>query len=163
MSRETCCEEMECGICYGEYSRRGRSVPKRLPACGHSFCGACVLLLARPQQGKGSSSSSALPCPLCRALSLVPAQGPELLLALQDDISLTSRIVSRPGGDEEDGGGHVTGERDDGGGGDEEEEDEEEDEANEVVVTSQRVELVLPKIKLLPLRMFRRVPYKKLF
>nr|XP_032818012.1 RING finger protein 227-like [Petromyzon marinus]XP_032818013.1 RING finger protein 227-like [Petromyzon marinus]XP_032818014.1 RING finger protein 227-like [Petromyzon marinus]XP_032818015.1 RING finger protein 227-like [Petromyzon marinus]XP_032818016.1 RING finger protein 227-like [Petromyzon marinus]XP_032818017.1 RING finger protein 227-like [Petromyzon marinus] len=157
MSRESCCEEMECGICYGEYSRRGRSVPKRLPACGHSFCGACVLLLARPQQGKGSS---ALPCPLCRALSLVPAQGPELLSALQDDISLTSRIVSRPD-DEEEGGGHVTGERDDDGG--DEEEDEEEDEANEVVVTSQRVELVLPKIKLLPLRMFRRVPYKKLF
>ncbi|XP_041125846.1 RING finger protein 227-like [Polyodon spathula] len=77
-------EVMECGVCYLPYSRCGRE--PRLLHCGHMFCMACLVCVARERGGMLT-----LCCPLCRQTTSV-GRGLRLQEALWVDTAVWSWI-----------------------------------------------------------------------
>uniref|UniRef100_A0A8C6S847 RING-type domain-containing protein n=1 Tax=Neogobius melanostomus TaxID=47308 RepID=A0A8C6S847_9GOBI len=77
-------QDLECAICFSQFNNAYRC-PKRLQ-CGHTFCLEC---LAR--MNVKSPEPSAVLCPLCRALTALPALG---LPKLSTDPQVLSRLPS---------------------------------------------------------------------
>ncbi|KAF7230266.1 E3 ubiquitin-protein ligase RNF152 [Nothobranchius furzeri] len=79
--------DLECPICYQEYNQHNKC--PRMLECLHVFCTECLqrIQLTTHEPG-GSSTSLAIPCPLCRHLT--PSETGDALT-----LPCNSRILSR--------------------------------------------------------------------
>lgn len=77
----------ECAVCWNAYDNIFRT-PKLL-RCGHSFCIECLAHLSLI-----SATRSQLPCPLCRCLTMLPAN--QQVTELPTDVTILHKLGLEP-------------------------------------------------------------------